>query len=398
MLDRVYSPVSRISKKVVFSLILVALLAVTVVATFRFNITGSYEGIFLLRGENGALFELQDDLYLGQEGRYIAGIDFEDEKQFLWKLLHRAEAKEPYLYYEWNKKSGEGFVRNYLPGGKQVVTFFSRFEDEFGKEAEGLFVGGGLPSSIREDNMLKKSATGMAYYDGTRWVHVWCNANEMISNSRLEPIYPHSWKYLGSKIIRGNTGNLIIRSRHEAIVDNVPLRIDRHAYFRAGATYFLLSIQIKNIGTVPATFDYVYGDDPWLGDFGSSAGNVGWAADGLYKYVGGLDVKRIHYAGYFDYGNDAAGEGHNFAGIANFIEWFGTEPSFVYFSNGPFDIPPLNGERLPLNSNARFIGINWSQTLQPNQTKIYTLAIGMAGRDPKTGFPMKPDINLNAFP
>jgi len=398
MVEQVEFLFSRINKKAAFFFIFLGMLAVAVAATCRFNITGSYEGIFLLSGEDGALFELQDDLLLGQEARYIAGIDLEDEKQFLWKLFHHDAVREPYLYYEWNQKNGEGFVRNYLSGGRQIITFFSRFEDEFGKEAAGLFVGGGLPSSISEDNMLKKSATGMAYYDGARWFHIWCNANELISNSRLEPIYPHAWKYLGSKVLQGNAGNLIIQSRHEVVVDNVPLSIDRYAYFRAGETYFLLSVQIKNIGTIPVTFDYVYGDDPWLGDFGTSAGNVGWAADGLYYYAGGLNAKKIHYAGYFDYGNDVIGEGHKFSGIANFIEWFGVEPSFVYFSNGPLDIPPLSGELIPLNSNARFIGINWSNQIQPNQTKIYTLAIGMAGRDPKTGFPKKPGINLNAFP
>ncbi len=389
----------KTGNKTVLFLILIGIVIIVLFATVKLNLTGSYAGIFLLSGRDGELFEFQDDLFLGQEARYITGIDFEGVKQLLRNMFNKKRVKEPYLYYEWNRKNGEGFVRNYLSGGKQILICFSRFEDEFGKEASGLFVGGGLPADIRENNNLKKSATGMAYYDGVRWYHVWCNANESLFNSRLTPIYPHDWKYLGSKILHREEKNMILKSAHEVIIDGVPLRIDRYAYFKAGEPYFVLSIHMKNIGNNPVTYDYLYGDDPWLGDFGSSAGNVGWAADGLYYYVGTLNTKKIHYAGYFDYGNDVIGEGHNFSGIANFIEWFGVEPSLVYFSNGPSDIPPVSNKLIPLNSDARFIGINWgNQTLQPGQSKTYTLAIGMAGRDPRTGSPTKPAINLTNYP
>ncbi len=387
------------NKKTVFFLILIAVATVTISAVVRFNITGTFEGLYLLRGEGGAQFEFQDDLFLGQEGRYIAGIDFEAGKEFLWNAVNKSRVSEPHLYYEWNKKQGNGFITNYLPGGRQIRTCFSRFENEFQKEEAGLFVGGGLPADIREDNRLTKSATGMAYYDGVRWFHVWCNANESLFDSRGKPIYPHDWKYLGSRILHEGKEDLILESTHRVTIDGVPLLMERHAFFKAGVTYFLLSVKITNIGSSPVAYNYLYGDDPWLGDFGTSAGNVGWAADGVYLYAGGLDTKKIHYAGYFDYGNDAIGEGHNFTGIANFIEWFGVEPSLVYFSNGPYDTLPANNELLPLQSNARFIGLTWfNQTLQRGQTKIYTLAIGMAGRDSKTGFPKKPDINISNFP
>jgi hypothetical protein len=399
MVEKAEVLISRINKKAVFFLVLLIVVAGTLSAIIRFNITGTYEGFYLLRGENGTLFEFQDDLYLGQEGRYITGIDFGGVKEFLGNVLNKNVVNGPHLYYEWNKKQGDGFVINYLAGGKKIRTCFSRFENEFQKEDAGLFVGGGLPADISENNRLKKSATGMAYYDGVRWYHVWCNANEALFNSKAEPIYPHDWKYLGSRILHKDEKSLILESMHQVTVDGVPLRIDRYAFFKAGVSYFLLSFKITNIGNNPVTYNYLYGDDPWLGDFGTSAGNVGWAADGLHYYAGGLDTKNNHYAGYFDYGNDVIGEGHNFAGIADFIEWFGAEPSFVYFSNGPFDKLPVKNELIPLQSNARFIGLNWyDQTLLQGQAKIYTLAIGMAGRDSKTGFPKKPEIDINNFP
>jgi len=72
----------RLNRKTViwFLLVGVAIFINLVVFTVKVNITGSYEGIFLLKGEPGALYELKDDLYLGEGYRYIWGIDFEGLK------------------------------------------------------------------------------------------------------------------------------------------------------------------------------------------------------------------------------------------------------------------------------------------------------------------------------
>jgi len=240
----------------------------------------------------------------------------------------------------------------------------------------------------------------MAFYDGARWFHVWCNSNEGIfSPNQFYPVPPSDWHFLGSRVLHHEESSLILESRHEVSIEGTPLRIDRYAFFKAGATYFVLKIIIRNIGTRPAVYSYQYGDEPWLGDYGSSQGNVGGAADGLHKFTGRIDTKKLHYAGYFDYGNDAIGESHTYTGVANFIEWSGNEEPVVYFTNGPNDPPQAGAGKTPLSSNTRFIGILWGpQTLQPGQSKEYTLAIGMADRDPKTGFPKKPEIDLVTFP
>jgi hypothetical protein len=394
------SPLRRISRKTIVVLSVIAVLLVLAVSlTVTFNITGSHEGIFLFRGERGKLLEVKDDLYLGEAFRYIAGVDFDHIRHPLHEIFNGIEgAKEPYLDYKWDEKNGEGFVRNYLPGGKCILVSFSRFVDEFGKEASGLFVGGGLPPDVADDDKAKMNASGMAYYDGVRWFHIWCSANEVILNRDLRPRYPSTWKYLGSRVLHHSRDDLVLESSHEVSIDRIPLLIDRHVYIRAGATYFFLKVTIRNAGSVPVSYYYVYGDDPWLGNYGTSGGNVGWSGDGLYYYVGSLNTHKFNYAGYFDHGNDVIGEQHNHTGKANFIEWFSDSKPFVYFSNGPYDIPPVHGEKIPLSSNARFIGIDWEQTLQPDESVTYTLAIGMAAIDPKTGFPMKPELDLKHFP
>lgn len=397
--DRVKFPFRLKSRKtVVYVLVIIALLVSLTIITVNVHITGSHEGIFLLRGQRGALFEVKDDIYLGEAYRYIIGIDFDKARELYSKLFTDNGPSEPYLYYKWDEKNGEGFVRNHLTEGRQFLINFSRFVDEFGKDASGLFVGGGLPENVKDDDKVKMNATGMAYYDGTRWFHIWCNANEALFNMNLEPRYPSSWKYLGSRVLHHSKDDLILESKHEVTIDYVPLRIDRHVYFKAGAPYFVLTVAIRNTGANPVSYYYVYGDDPWLGNYGSSGGNIGWSGDGFYNFVGSIDTNKYNYAGYFDFGNGAIGERHDYTRLANFIEWFGNTKPFVYFSNDPYDIPPLNNEKIPLSSNARFISIDWEQTLQPGQSATYTMAIGMANIDPKTGFPVKPEVDLVNFP
>ncbi len=67
-------------KTIIIILVVVAVLINMAIMTVKFNITGSHEGLFLLRGEGGALFELKDDIYLGEAYRYIIGINFEPVK------------------------------------------------------------------------------------------------------------------------------------------------------------------------------------------------------------------------------------------------------------------------------------------------------------------------------
>ena len=388
------------SKKQTF---LFAALCVLILASFiavNFTITGNFEGLFLLRGTDGYWFEIKDDLLLNEGRRYIAGIDFEPAKKLIRSLRHIGSPPDGYLSVEWNDKLGDGYVRNYLPGGRQLLTCLSRFIDDDGKAVKGIFVGGGLPANVHDDDRLKENETGMAYYDGTRWYHLWCNVNEaLFSMNRFEPIPPSAWTFLGSRVLNREETHVLLESVHEAVIDGVPLRINRYAAFRAGETYFLLSVYITNIGSRPVTYSYQYGDEPWLGNYGSSAGNVGWTADGLKQFVGRLPTGKYTYAGFFDHGNNVIGEQHRFTDMADFIEWFGTERPELYFSNGPYDNPNPPGRPIPLAGNTRFIGLLWgARTVQPGETVNYTLAIGMAERDPATGLPKKPAVDPGSFP
>ena len=367
-------------------------LLIILFTTVRFDIKGHFDGLFLLKGSNDWWYELKDDLYVGDGDRVLYSIDFDDPRYRISSSLHSHKPGEPYLYYEWDAKDGSGFIRNFLPNGEQILTCFGRFVGDDKKNVHGLFVGGGLPSSVTGGDNVFMDETGMAYFDRRRWYHVWCNVNEgIISPLDHKPYPPSRWRFLGSKVLDESDKSLVISSSHELTLDGAPLHIDRYVYLNAGDTYFVLTIKITNIGAVPARYIYVYGDEPWVGNYGSSAGDVGWVKDGVVNREAEVDTGKYTFAGMFDYGNSEIGEGHGFSGTANFIEWLGAERPMVYFANHEGAHTP----GAPLASEERLIGLQWgARPLNPGEERTYLMAIGMAGHDPQTGFPVKPEIRM----
>jgi hypothetical protein len=99
----------------------------------------------------------------------------------------------------------------------------------------------------------------------------------------------------------------------------------------------------------------------------------------------------------YDYGNDLAGEDHRFTGVANFIEWErGSRPDIAYIANSSSGL--INhGKAVPLDSRTnRFIGLQYGPfLLKPGDSFNFSIAVGMAGKDPETGFPVKPRTGIN---
>jgi len=382
--------VSRLKVALITVLAVIGLFA----SVTRVNFKGRWEGIFLLKGASGALFELKDDLYLGDGHRLITGFDLDRPEFLLKSVFDKRVEGQPYLDYEWDEKDGSGFVRNIMPDGTELFTSFSRFSSDSGEDPHGLFVGGGLPSHVHDDDTAGEDDTGMAYWDGKRWYHIWCTVNEGVANlSDPKVLDPFRWKFIGSRVLNRSATRLVLESSHEVEVDGAPLRVDRYAYFRAGDPFFVLTVRIRNMGDNPVKYYYVYGDEPWVGNYGTSAGNVGWVKDRVIGFEQRVDTRKYHWAGVWDDGNDAIGEGHDFTKAANFIEWLGPIGPTVYFSNKGGDVPRKYKGTVPLSGDSRFIGLYWGpREIRPGKADSYELVIGMALRDPKTGFPVKPEV------
>jgi hypothetical protein len=363
-----------------------------------FNATGDHEGLFLLKGENGSWFELTDDLFPEEAHRLIYGSPLTWFKHVVQTQKCNASASSC-INFEWNESTGRGFIQNAFPDGTKLLMCLSRFDIPQGSGTKGLFLGGGLSPDNPDYRIDDVNEAGMAYFDGKRYYHIWCNVNEALVSARDTKAlsYPSQWEFLGSKVLENNGKDVTLSSRHRTVIDGIPFDIDKFLSYEAGDTYFTLVTKVTNRGSFPGRFFYIYGDEPFLGNYGSSQGNVGWLKGGIVNMESYFDTKRNTFAGMFDYGNALIGERHeDYTGKANFIEWdVKSRPDYGYFANKEGGTGFLPNTPLA-NPDNRFIGLEWGpRLLKPGESFLVTLAIGMAGNNPGTGFPVKPVTPLN---
>jgi hypothetical protein len=357
-----------------------------------FNFTSSNSAVYFLRGKFGGI-EIKRDLLIEEADRLIFMVDANRVFNYLMKGMAIARNK-PILELTWDEELGVGDIKQFRSDGSIMSFPFSRFES-VDRRPQGLFLGGDLPYGdvSRAEN---RDTSGLSYYDGEDWHHIWCAIDEGFKALGEKPasVPPLSWDFLDSRVLKYTEDEIILQSDHALDLDGRKVRMERFASFRAGDDYFVLKVKVTNEGAKPVSYGYSWGDEPWVGDYGASRGDVGWYEDGIIKYEQFISPLKHTYAGYWDYGNDAAGEKHEFTGHANFVEWFAPAPSLVFLSNA---IEDCCDERLPLYSvSDRVISLVWlNQLLLPGQSRTYTLALGMATVNPATGMPQKPLTVIN---
>lgn len=360
-------------RRTVVALLLALALAALFLGTTQVTLKGRWYGIYLLRSGSGRPFELKDDLKLGDGPRLLGGVSFSPLREF---LARGREGKER-LELDWDEEAGGGVVSNYLKGGEMLQTSLGRFVDSEGRTPAGLFVGGAIAdvASSREQNQ-----SGMALRDSSGWHHVWCNVNELLvlygSGRR---VFPGDWTFRGSRLLVESQDRVVIESDSALSASGVELRMERYAYFKAGVPWFRLGINILNVGDAPVTLAFGYGDEPWVGEFGSAEGNVGWSTQGVHDVVTWMDPAQSPGAGILDLKS----------GLANFIAWEGSLPDRVYFGNHA-GTPEASEFGQPLTSNEVFIGLEWlNRTIEPGEVLSLGLTIGVAvaGPDGKPTFP-----------
>lgn len=382
----------RLSRLNTYLLIAIPLLVAAFIATYG-EFRGAYEGIFLLKGDAPLSFRITDDVYHGEQEQVLFSIPLRFHSSAFAIPQSHADAST-LLSCEWDEQTGRGCITSNYPNGTKLVSCFGRFIDGKGEAPAGLFLGGNLPFAVRIGTRTAPNATGMSFYDGARWNHIWCSVNEAFLTNEPHPlnIGPAKMKFLGGKVLRKADAQVILTSSHEIPLRNTTLLMHRYVFFKAGDIHYVMVNKVINIGREEANFSYVYGDEPWVGNYGSSRGDVGWLQDRVVNEEGSFDTRKNSFAGMFDYGNPLMNEGHNYTWSANFIEWLGEPPSVGFFSNKPGYFEEL---RQPLASDTRFIGLQWGpQLLAPGESKTYMMAIGMAGRDAMSGFPVKPRVDF----
>lgn len=234
---------------------------------------------------------------------------------------------------------------------------------------------------------------------GGRWFHGWGNVNELITlaSDPGKKIHPREWEFLGSGVLDAGEDQLLISSRHRVWVESVPILTQKWAFLRAGDLYFTQATRMENAGSEPAAYYYLYGDEPWVGSYGSSVGNVGWTRAGLVHYEGFVDTATTDFVGFYDIGNSVIGERGPFTRTANFLQWFGSSvPTLVFFTNMAHPLrPPWN--TVPLAARqSRALFLQWGpQILPPRGAKTYLIATGIVPPATWMNLPERPRVELD---
>lgn len=378
-------------KRILVICIILAALTAGINHFVVFNIAGQFEGFYLTRqiGSNG--YEFSDHLIVGQDKNLLFAHNLSDSYyRMARRLFPKLGNGSNHLHLEWNPWEGSGLVSSSFPDGTGLVTYLGRYLDG-DKEVHGLFVGGGVPETVKNSSNYNMNNSGVTYFNGNRWFHVWCSVNEGIGSAVTgTTLTPSQWEFIGSGVEQRTSQQITMTSSHKAVIDGVPLRIHRRMHFTAGEDYFTLAITIENNGSEPFTYNYLYGDEPWVGYYGTSLGDVGWVKDRIVPYEELIDTKKYSFIGMADIGNRVIGEQPVYTNLANFLEWFGPEqPKTAYFTNDMNQMPKAD-KKIPLESNERFVGLMWERLLKPAESATIRLAIGMAAFNPKTGIPEKP--------
>jgi hypothetical protein len=357
-----------------------------------FGLTSSNSFIYIIKHEDGIKFKT--DIDLSEVDNLLFMIDF----SCLFSIFERvavAVSDTSIMELTWDTDGGRGIIKEIRPDGSKFIVVLSRYYDDVNVTPNGLFIGGDLPYGDF-DRWLDRSGnnTGIAYYNGDRWYHIWCSINEGLSINGIEKIfYPRDWYYEGSRVVKkGN--EIILESYHtlSPIINGVKAKLfmKRTLFKRIQENYVFLKIDIKNTGTLPLSYNFAFGDEPWVGDFGDSRGDIGWYSNGVFKKEGFLSPKIYRYAGFWDAGNDLAGEKGPYSKYANFIEWLNNSPNYVYFSNR---FEEVKESKILDSWFNRIINLLWvDQKLMPGESKTYELALGMAMSNPLNGFPLKPHV------
>jgi len=309
-----------------------------------------------------------------------------------------ATPPSPRLELRWNAKRGKGYVVQVLKNGDLLRA---AFHDAYAGYTGGLIIGS-----------LNGSGYGLWPHKpirGFRQINVYCAQDESIWDHQDRAEYTYGWSenfgtgkdgkrlaYRRGKIVETGPGRVVLYSENAGGCYTV----SKVAYTRLDVAWWIIATQVENTCHQAVRFDFFTGDDPWIGLYRSSDGDVGWTPEALVRTETVLGVGRFTAGGFYDLGNQALGqrEGSAFSNQANFV-WLDPAlplPDLTIFANrfahDPSEIDPAR----PLdNKTLTALNMGWrALELEPGQRFTTAMALGLARTGQPTDIPRLPDITL----
>lgn len=300
----------------------------------------------------------------------------------------------------WDPRTGKGDLRSYLASGDILrVCFHCGFAGYTG----GLVVG-------------SLSGSGFGFYPrrpirGFRAVNVFCAQDESIWDRDERVEYSYGWSenfgkgddgkrlaYTRGRVIERGPERVVLQSENQGGC----YRVTKLAAMERGARHLVIATRIQNRCDRPLRFDLWTGDDPWLGNYASSDGDVGWIPDGLVRHERALGVGAFTAGGFYDLGNTALGQRED--GFSNQANAIVLDPALPLpdlalfanrFAHAARELDP--GRPLD-NKTMTALNLGWlDRRLAPGEGLSFAFALGLARTGAPGSVPAAPVVALEEW-
>lgn len=289
--------------------------------------------------------------------------------------------RAPRLQVEWDPATGKGAVNHRTASGDWFRTCFHCGYEGY---AGGLVIG-------------NYNGSGFGYYPrtpirGHKRINLFCAQDESIWDRDEAVEYTYGWSENYGKgddgiVLEYVKGGMPHRADDETVLRSVNAKgcyqVTKVAHTRADVSWWIIATRIENTCDHPIHFDFFSGDDPWLGLYRSSDGDVGWTPDGLVPSEAYLGLGGFQAGGIYDRGNPRLGQSKSsFTNQANVVvlDPVTPLPNRTFFANAFAHSESEIDDSRPLdNKTLTALNLGWTdRTLQPGEGLTVAMALGRA--------------------
>ena len=300
----------------------------------------------------------------------------------------------------WDPFTGRGDVTERLDAGDVLRTCFHC--------AYPGYTGGLVIGNMGASGMELRPRQPLRGYES---INVFCAQDESIWDLDEKAEYTYGWsesygtgpdgkrlEYVRGQVVERDDSHVVLSSENAGGC----YQVNKIALTRAEWRYWIIATRIKNRCDHPVSFHFHSGDDPWLGMYASSDGDVGWTPTELIRSEKGFFAGEFTAGGLYDLGNSELGQ--TAGGFSNQANFFALDPSlplpdFTAFANRFAHDSGEVDEGKPLdNQSMTALNMGWrSRTLAPGASMVMTVALGLATTGEPGSLPQLPSIDDAAW-
>lgn len=292
-----------------------------------------------------------------------------------------ADRRGAWIENRWDATTGRGAVIHHMASGDSLRTcFHCRYPGYTG----GLVIG-------------SQDEPGMAFIPhkpvrGYGVINVFCAWDESLVELDTREEVSWGWsenvgrgddgaplRYLRGSVLEADGEHLSLSSENAVGCFNVV----RVLTTRVDAPWWIAASQVTNLCDHPVRVSLFAGDDPWIGMYRSSDGDVGWTEDGIVRRERAFGRGAFVGGGFYDLGNELLGQSSApFSAQADFVA---VDPSLpppdaAFFANGfAHTAAEVDEARALDNATPTALNLAWyNRALRPGERFTWALAMGLA--------------------